>query len=54
MHSFNRNKKQGHANTITTDKQISMICIFMQVCIKDPIVPTIHVIPAQRRVPNVK
>ena len=54
MRSFSRNNKQRHANTITTEDQISMMCIFMQVCVEDLIVPTVRVVPAQGRVPDVK
>ena len=54
MRSFSCNNKQRHANTITTKEQISMMCIFMQVCVEDLIVPTVRVVPAQGRVPDVK
>ena len=54
MRSFSCNNKQRHANTITAEDQISMMCIFMQVCVEDLIVPTVRVVPAQGQVPDVK
>ena len=54
MSSFSCNNKQRHANTITIEDQISMMYIFMQVCVEDLIVPTVRVVPAQGRVSAVK